>query len=295
MISDARCNGKHSKAEHGSQQDSDNDCVTKCVAGGGKYVFIAGGKTLPDRQPGLRRPQATRRPQGRADGRDEGGHHHGLEDRNAQGESQEVEVRQLRPTGLAAAVSSATARPFLCTHAHSALIAATAALCAAGLVHMSGTRSRGRRTPRCERASDAWDKGDYVAALTTYQDLLAGPDAAAVLEPIALQTGELFRTTELTTDGANPVFSPDSRTSRSKPGPACRPARHPASADDARARRRGTRQGHHDARRRRRQLLPRWQDRRLPSRPGISRRSCGAERGRRRGECAGARAAPAGA
>lgn len=45
VISDARCNGKHSKAEHGSQSDSDHDCVTKCVAGGGKYVFVAGGKT----------------------------------------------------------------------------------------------------------------------------------------------------------------------------------------------------------------------------------------------------------
>ena|ERR671913_1733324 len=45
VISDARCNGKHAKAEHGSQQDSDHDCVTKCVAGGGKYVFVAGGKT----------------------------------------------------------------------------------------------------------------------------------------------------------------------------------------------------------------------------------------------------------
>ena len=45
VISDAKCNGKHAKAEHGSQADSDNNCVTKCVAGGGKYVFIAGGKT----------------------------------------------------------------------------------------------------------------------------------------------------------------------------------------------------------------------------------------------------------
>lgn len=45
VISDARCNGKHAKAEHGSQSDSDHDCVTKCVAGGGKYVFVAGGKT----------------------------------------------------------------------------------------------------------------------------------------------------------------------------------------------------------------------------------------------------------
>jgi hypothetical protein len=45
VISDARCNGKHAKSEHGSQSDSDHDCVTKCVAGGGKYVFVAGGKT----------------------------------------------------------------------------------------------------------------------------------------------------------------------------------------------------------------------------------------------------------
>jgi hypothetical protein len=44
-ISDAKCNGKHQKAEHGAQQDSDHDCVTKCVAGGSKYVFVAGGKT----------------------------------------------------------------------------------------------------------------------------------------------------------------------------------------------------------------------------------------------------------
>jgi hypothetical protein len=44
-ISDAKCNGKHHKAEHGSQDDSDHDCVTKCVDGGSKYVFVAGGKT----------------------------------------------------------------------------------------------------------------------------------------------------------------------------------------------------------------------------------------------------------
>src|ERR1041385_4662289 len=44
-LSDAKCAGKHAKAEHGSQMDSDHDCVTKCVAGGSKMVFIAGGKT----------------------------------------------------------------------------------------------------------------------------------------------------------------------------------------------------------------------------------------------------------
>ena len=30
-LSDAKCNGKHHPAEHGSQADSDHDCVTKCV------------------------------------------------------------------------------------------------------------------------------------------------------------------------------------------------------------------------------------------------------------------------
>jgi hypothetical protein len=62
-----------------------------------------------------------------------------------------------------------------------------------------------------QRARFDWDRGDYVAALTTDQELLNGADAARVAEPIALQTGELFRTTELTTDGGYPAFSPDSR------------------------------------------------------------------------------------
>jgi hypothetical protein len=44
-LGDSKCNAKHSKAEHGSQTDSDHDCVAKCVAGGEKNVFIAGGKT----------------------------------------------------------------------------------------------------------------------------------------------------------------------------------------------------------------------------------------------------------
>jgi hypothetical protein len=73
--------------------------------------------------------------------------------------------------------------------------------------------------PPLQRAALDWDKGDYVAALTAYQNLLAGPDAAAALEPIALQTGELYRTTELTADGANPKFAPDSRHFAFETGP----------------------------------------------------------------------------
>jgi hypothetical protein len=45
VLGDSRCNAKHSKAEHGSQTDSDHDCVAKCVSGGQKYVFVSGGKT----------------------------------------------------------------------------------------------------------------------------------------------------------------------------------------------------------------------------------------------------------
>ncbi|HET7695817.1 MAG TPA: M20/M25/M40 family metallo-hydrolase [Vicinamibacterales bacterium] len=93
-------------------------------------------------------------------------------------------------------------------------IAAIAALLAGGWTQLTGRdRVPADTAPAAalQRAADAWDKGDYVAALTAYQDLLAGPDAASVLEPIALQTGELFRTIELTANGANPAFSADSR------------------------------------------------------------------------------------
>ena len=56
----------------------------------------------------------------------------------------------------------------------------------------------------------AWDRGDYVAALNAYLKLLS-TDAESTLEPIALQTGELYTTIELTRDGTAPRFSPDNR------------------------------------------------------------------------------------
>jgi Tol biopolymer transport system component len=62
-----------------------------------------------------------------------------------------------------------------------------------------------------EAAAFAWDRGDYVSALTTYLAVLDGSPTEADLEAIALQTGELFHTTELTTDGGSPQFSPDGR------------------------------------------------------------------------------------
>ena len=63
--------------------------------------------------------------------------------------------------------------------------------------------------PAFVTANDAWERGDYVAALNGFLRVLNGPDGAAWLEPIALTTGELFETRELTSDGRAPRFSPD--------------------------------------------------------------------------------------
>ena len=84
-----------------------------------------------------------------------------------------------------------------------------AAFIAAAAVTISGRI--GGDTPLAQ-AAIAWDRGDYTAALKTYLQILDSPDAASALETIALQTGELYRTTELTDDGESPSFSPDGKT-----------------------------------------------------------------------------------
>jgi Peptidase family M28/WD40-like Beta Propeller Repeat len=84
----------------------------------------------------------------------------------------------------------------------------TAAVVAALLATASGQQAP---RPDFEAAALAWDRGDYVAALTAFKKLLAAPGGAQWLEPIALQTGELYQTREITADGANPRFSPDGR------------------------------------------------------------------------------------
>jgi Tol biopolymer transport system component len=85
-------------------------------------------------------------------------------------------------------------------------------LLTAALVALLWTAAWGRvaETP-LQSAALAWERGDYVSALTTYLRILDSPDAGAALETIALQTGELYHTTELTADGQAPIFSPDGR------------------------------------------------------------------------------------
>ena len=69
-------------------------------------------------------------------------------------------------------------------------------------------------TTAFDAANDAWERGDYIAALNGYLQVLNAPGGERFLEPIALTTGELFETRELTADGRAPRFSPDGRLHR---------------------------------------------------------------------------------
>ena len=79
-------------------------------------------------------------------------------------------------------------------------------LMAALLTTVSGQQAR---KPDFDTATLAWDRGDFVAALSAYRALITAPGGEQWLEPVALQTGELFQTREIAADGANPRFSPD--------------------------------------------------------------------------------------
>ena len=60
-------------------------------------------------------------------------------------------------------------------------------------------------------AADASDRGDYVTALESYLQLLDASPSERLVHAIAADTGEVFRTTELTTNGGAPQFSPDGK------------------------------------------------------------------------------------
>jgi Peptidase family M28 len=62
-----------------------------------------------------------------------------------------------------------------------------------------------------DAANDAWERGEYIAALNGYINVMNAPGGSAFLEPIALTTGELFETRELTSDGRAPRFSADNK------------------------------------------------------------------------------------
>ena len=78
-----------------------------------------------------------------------------------------------------------------------------------------------------DAAADAWERGDYGTALSGYLQVVSAPGGEAFFERIALTTGELFETRELTPDGRAPRSVPtigmSSTRSGSRPraAPAC--------------------------------------------------------------------------
>lgn len=62
-----------------------------------------------------------------------------------------------------------------------------------------------------DSASLAWEAGRYPEALARLERLLTGPDRDALRRPIALLTGEYYRTTELAPDGRDLRWSADGR------------------------------------------------------------------------------------
>ncbi|HEY7476400.1 MAG TPA: M20/M25/M40 family metallo-hydrolase [Vicinamibacterales bacterium] len=70
------------------------------------------------------------------------------------------------------------------------------------------------------RANDAWDAGQYPNALRDLQALMKTAAAGQYLERVALLTGELFVTTEITLDGRNPKISGDGQIVTYETGPA---------------------------------------------------------------------------
>jgi len=64
---------------------------------------------------------------------------------------------------------------------------------------------------RFDEARLAWDTGDFLKALDGFEAILKGPDAGQYFDRIALITGGLFWTTEITSDGRSARFSPDGR------------------------------------------------------------------------------------
>jgi hypothetical protein len=60
-----------------------------------------------------------------------------------------------------------------------------------------------------DSARYAWEAGQYPDALERLERLLTGPHRDSLLAPIALLTGELYRTRELAPDATDPRWSPD--------------------------------------------------------------------------------------
>lgn len=73
------------------------------------------------------------------------------------------------------------------------------------------------------QATESWEAGQYPDALIQLKTLMRGPAANDYLDRVAQLTGELFVTTEITTDGRNPTISPNGKYIAYEMGPASDP------------------------------------------------------------------------
>jgi hypothetical protein len=64
---------------------------------------------------------------------------------------------------------------------------------------------------RFDEARLAWDTGDFLKALDGFEALLNGPDGERFFDRIALITGELYKTIEVSADGRTIRVSPDGK------------------------------------------------------------------------------------
>jgi Tol biopolymer transport system component len=88
-----------------------------------------------------------------------------------------------------------------------------------GSAVVAATQAPAAPAARWRRALDAWDAGRYPPALEDLRALMQSPSAAEYRDRVALLTGELFVTTELTTDGRNPHVSTTGRYISYETGP----------------------------------------------------------------------------
>ncbi|MGW8265564.1 MAG: M28 family peptidase [Longimicrobiales bacterium] len=81
------------------------------------------------------------------------------------------------------------------------------------LLFLSGVPLGAQGTPehRFDAAWLAWDEGHYLEALQGLESLLQDPDAAFLQDDIARLTGEVYRVSEISSDGAAVRWSPDGR------------------------------------------------------------------------------------
>ncbi len=84
-----------------------------------------------------------------------------------------------------------------------------------------------------DSAKYAWEAGRYVESLERLERLLTGPGRDSLLAPIALLTGELYRTREIALDGNHPRWSPDGTTLAFDIGPDSAPRSVLVSLADA--------------------------------------------------------------